>query len=268
LHPDFPQVLCLTEHQLKYQQLEKIHIKNYNLEAHYCRQLCEKGGVVIFVHNSLGFSNIDIVQHCKEQDIEICALKLTFGTMNICVLTLYRALSSNFNSFLLKLNTILQSLYTPMLHFIICGNININYLNESENKNLLDDLLLSCNLTRIINFPVRVQNTSATATDKIFINLSQYESYTITPIINGVSEHDAQLLIISIDYFHVPIHRVKTVRKINKYAISDFIIKLSYKSQDSIFSSDDVNALFNSFLNAYLRIFYSSFPLKKVKVKR
>jgi len=59
-------------------------------------------------------------------------LKLSFGTLNICVLTLYIAPSGNVSSFLLKLDTILQSLYTPMSHFIICGDININYLKESE----------------------------------------------------------------------------------------------------------------------------------------
>jgi hypothetical protein len=82
--------LCLTEHHLKDLQLEKIHIENYKLGSHYCRQIHEKDGVSIFVHNSLEFTNTDIAQHCKEQDIEICALKLVFGTMNICVLTLYR----------------------------------------------------------------------------------------------------------------------------------------------------------------------------------
>jgi len=75
--------------------LEKVHIENYNLGAHYCRQLCEKCGVAIFVHNSLSFSNIDNAEHCEEQDIEICALRLSFGTLNICVLTLYRAPSGN-----------------------------------------------------------------------------------------------------------------------------------------------------------------------------
>jgi hypothetical protein len=55
LHPDFPHVLCLTEHHLNYLQLEKLHIENYNLGAHYCRQLREKGGVAAFVHNSLKF---------------------------------------------------------------------------------------------------------------------------------------------------------------------------------------------------------------------
>ena len=31
------------------------------------------------------------------------------------------------------------------------------------------------------------------------------------------------------------------------------------------FSSDDVNTVFSAFLHTYLKIFYSSFPLKKFK---
>ena len=89
LHPDSPHVLRLTEHHLKYEQIEKVHIENYSLGAHYCRHVCEKGGVAIFVHNGLCFSKIYIAQHCKEQDVEICALKLLYGTLNICILTLY-----------------------------------------------------------------------------------------------------------------------------------------------------------------------------------
>jgi hypothetical protein len=58
--------LCLTEHHLKDLQLEKIHIENYKLGAHYCRQTHENGGVAIFVHNNLEFTNIDIAQRCKD----------------------------------------------------------------------------------------------------------------------------------------------------------------------------------------------------------
>jgi len=78
-----------------------------------------------------------------------------------------------------------------MSHFIICGDININYLKESEDKSHLDNILLSYNLISIINFPTRVQNTSSTAIDNIFIDVSQFESYTVTPITNGLSDHDA-----------------------------------------------------------------------------
>jgi hypothetical protein len=152
----------------------------------------------------------------------------------------------------------------PVVHFIICGDININYLKESEDKTHLDNILLCCNLISIINFPTRVLSTSSTAIDNIFIDVSLFESYTLTPITNGLSDHEAQFLKISTEYTLAPICKFKTVRKINKYTISDFIDKLSCKSWDTIFNSEDVNAMFNSFLNIYLRIFYSSFPLKKV----
>ena len=84
---------------LKTGTIGKVLFENYKLGANYCRQQREKGGVAIFVHNSLASTNIDIVQHCKDQDIEICAVKLSFGALNICVVTLYRAPSGNFSSF-------------------------------------------------------------------------------------------------------------------------------------------------------------------------
>ena len=90
-------------------------------------------------------------------------LVISFSSLNKCVLTLYRAPSGNFSCFLLKLGTILQLLYTPTLHIILCGDININYLMAIEKKNQLDNLLLSYNLTNIFNFTVRVQNISGTA---------------------------------------------------------------------------------------------------------
>jgi len=40
--------------------------------------------------------------------------------------------------------------------------------------------------------------------------------------------------------------------------------KLSNKSWNTIFNSDYVNSMFNSSVNIYLRIFYFSFPPKRV----
>jgi len=53
--------------------------------------------------------------------------------------------------------------------------------------------------------------------------------------------------------------------KINKYTINGFLPKLSYETWDISFSSDDVNIMFNGLLDIYLKIFYSSFPLKKIQ---
>jgi hypothetical protein len=52
----------------------------------------------------------------------------------------------------------------------------------------------------------------------------------------------------------------------NEYTINDFLLKLSYETWDTVFSTDNVNEMFNSFLDAYLKIFYSSFRLKRVSI--
>ena len=139
---------------------------------------------------------------------------------------------------------------------------------ESERKNQLDNLLLSYNLTSIIKFPTRLQNTSTTAIDNMFLDKSQFENYTVIPITNGLSDHDAQLLKINTKTSHRPMSKQKTVRKFNNYTITDFINKLSEESWDGVFNSEDINDMFNSFLNDYLRCFNSSFPLQTVRVRK
>ena len=114
------------------------------------------------------FQILILLNTSEEQYIKICALKLSLGILYICVFTLYRASSGKFSCSLFKLDTILQLLYTPALHIIICEDININFLMENEKKNQFVNLFLLYNLTSIISFPVRVQNTSATAIDNIF----------------------------------------------------------------------------------------------------
>ena len=58
------------------------------------------------------------------------------------------------------------------------------------------------------------------------------------------------------------------IRKINEHTINDFLTKLSYETWDIIFSTDDINKMFNCFLDSYLKIFYSSFPLKRVHITK
>ena len=55
--------------------------------------------------------------------------------------------------------------------------------------------------------------------------------------------------------------------RIDTYTILDFWHKLSFESCNSIFGSNYVNCVFNSFLIIHLRMFFSSFPLKKVTIK-
>jgi hypothetical protein len=73
---------------------------------------------------------------------------------------------------------------------------------ETERKHQLDSLLLTYNITSIISFPTRLQKTSASAIDNMFLDTTRFDKYTVIPVINGLSDHDAQLLKISTNKNH------------------------------------------------------------------
>jgi hypothetical protein len=102
-------------------------------------------------------------------------------------------------------------------------------------KSKLDALLRTYNLTSIVNIPSRVQGNSATAIDNIFIDITRRDDYSIRPIINGLSNHDAQSITFNTINMKSYAKQFKIIRKINKYTIDDFLIKLSYEIWDLTF---------------------------------
>ena len=92
-------------------------------------------------------------------------------------------------------------------------------------------------------------------------------NYSTCPIIDGLSDHDAQSITLLSFNQRPPPKKCMLIRKMSEHSINDFL-KLSCESWDTIFSTDDVNTrkMFNSFLDSYLKIFYSSFPLKRIHV--
>jgi len=191
-------------------------------------------------------------------------VKLHIPSFVFCILCVYRPPTGNFSYFLSSLESILNQLYTNSINIIICGDININYLDNTNSKLQLDSLLLSYDLYSMVDFPTRISNCSSTAIDNIFIDKFKNTNFTIKPLPNGLSDHDAQILILpDIKIQNLKAHHY-TKRLINEFTISEFKLNLSYESWDEIFTEENVDSVFNSFLNTYLRIFYHSFPLKKV----
>ena len=125
------------------EELQLVTINKYNLAATFCRITYAKGGICMYVHKGLEIISTDIENYCKEKDFEACAIKPNLNSTYICIITIYRAPSGNFNLFINKLDTILRELYNPALDFIICGDINIDYLKNTEQKNQLENLLLT-----------------------------------------------------------------------------------------------------------------------------
>jgi hypothetical protein len=92
-------------------ELANTRIPNYTLGANYCRNNLKQGGVCIYVHKSLKFSNINLLKYSNEQDIEIAATQLNIHRRKVIIICIYRAPYGNFECFLNKLKIILNYLY-------------------------------------------------------------------------------------------------------------------------------------------------------------
>ena len=108
------------------------------------------------------------------------------------IICINRALCGNFEWLLDKLEIILNSLHKYNSEFIICCDININYLEPNNKNNQLDTLLGTYNLIDTVFFPTRIVSNSVTLIDNIFIDNRRF--YTLKPCLNGLSDHDGQIL--------------------------------------------------------------------------
>jgi hypothetical protein len=84
-------------------------------------------------------------------------------------------------------------IYSNTVEIIICGDIHINYLIDSTHKQLLDLLSTFYGLCSTVQFPTRNQSNSQSAIDNIFINTLKFSDFSLYPVTNGLSDHDAQV---------------------------------------------------------------------------
>jgi hypothetical protein len=123
-------------------------------------------------------------------------------------------------------------------------------------------LLFTYNLASIVNFPARTINGSSTAIDNFFIDSSR--NYTIKPLINGMSDHDAQVLILK--NVVVPTQELTSyfTRNFNDHSINDFLLQLSMENGEDVFTGNNLNIIFNKFLDTYLKILNTCFTKRKL----
>jgi hypothetical protein len=134
-------------------------LTGYSLGSSYCCQNIQKGGVCIFVTEDKSFNKIDILLHCAEQTLEVCAIELETESSNFRIVALYRAPSANFNQFIERIDATLKYLHNPKSE-LICGDIKVDNLNDNIQKKQLNPLLTTYNLSHTVQLATRNQNDS------------------------------------------------------------------------------------------------------------
>jgi hypothetical protein len=191
-----PHIICLSEHYLSTQNLLLINLENYYLGCNFSCNINHGGGVCIYIRKVIHFVNCDVSHYHFEKIIEFCAVQIDTKTSHIVIICIYRSPVGNFEQFLSILGTALKYLYRPKTGFLICGDVNVNYLLDSYHKVQLSTLLNTFNVTHTISFRTRIYRSKGSAVDNIFIDNTRLHSFIVSPIVNGLSDHSAQYLIL------------------------------------------------------------------------
>jgi hypothetical protein len=83
-------------------------------------------------------------------------------------MAIYRAPSSDFKVFMDGFDSIIMKIYKIGLMIVVCVDFNINYLSGNDMRKQLDSM-----------------------------NTLYFSKFLITPLVNGLSDYDAQLLTIN-----------------------------------------------------------------------
>ena len=142
------------------------------------------GGVIIFVHESLTTTHINLCKFCNDFDLEASAVKVKTKSDAYCIICIYRPLAGDFSKFINHLDLIVSHLHSPHTNTIVCGDFNINYLQFTSNKNQLDSIIALYNLYAVVDFPTRITINSSTAIDNFFVDMEKtpnipYTQYTM-----------------------------------------------------------------------------------------
>jgi len=122
--------------------------------------------------------------------------------------------------FLKNLDSVLNTWYSNKTEFVICGDININYLENCKKRQQLDALLQTYNLIGTVSFPMRKTDASPTAIENIFV--ARTKNYTIDPFINGLSDHVVQILVTENTVLTKQRNNITTRRDINDHIYWNF----------------------------------------------
>lgn len=259
-------VICISEHH-QTQDIHNFKAGNYKTLNFFSRSHFQKGGVCIIGQEHLNYTKLAF-NNSTEKNFEMCAIKCNISkseTVTIC--SIYRSPNGDFEAFVDGLSAMLENTYHANNKIILCGDVNINLLENNKQTQTLINLLSEYNMTPTILEPTRITHNTKTCIDNIFVNFTYIKSKVIE---THISDHTYQLLsfkcenpenIVSDCYY-------RNFSTNNIQAFKNAISIVDWTSLYNEVRSNDVDGCFNIFYSEIQNIFESIFfPIKKNKYR-
>nr|CAI5818685.1 unnamed protein product [Callosobruchus analis] len=234
-----------------------VKIVGYVLTSFYCRSSVGKGGVCIFVRDSLNYKIVNVSKFIVERTAEFCAVEvLPHKYLIIC---LYRSPNTNIQVFLeqFELLLFLNKKYSKA---IILGDFNLHFNTEEVNK--LNNIIIGHDIEITITDFTRVTSMSESCIDNVLTNLDKdsYQSIVLDP---SISDHYGQCILIHTNTRKCNLH-MSQFRPITKAGILEINRSLEFLDWGQFYSSHDVNFMASFLLDHLKSLVERHLPLKNI----
>lgn len=225
--------------------LNLIHLNDYSL-LYNKADFNQNDGTIIYIRN-----DIDITEYSYTKIGDVSVIKLVFNKNNksFSIHAMYRPPSSNLIEYIDSLPTYLQNHKPNSDYNIIVGDINIDILKVNLHTEEYLNIMAEFGFKSIINIYTRIQGSSQSCVDHIFVKSKFDIDDVILPIIiqTNITDHFPVLfqLVTESEQQSQQYHK-----NIKKYILYDKLKEhLSSADWSEVFQSWDVESATKTFLN-------------------
>ena len=268
-----PDVLAITETWLSETNKELFQLSGYQ-SYHLVRTIRPQGGVSVYISNNIQSTQIKELTLIND-NIEMNTTKITIDSNSFVIIAIYRPHSKHegVEAFTNNLITLLQRENIKKSNVVVIGDININLLEHSAhtatNNYLaaLQTINFFPHISRPTRFPDTVNLSEPSLLDHVYTNFNN--SFVSGIIHYQVSDHLPIFLNISTPPKPLTFHKIE-FRIFNQNNKQNFTNEINLINWNDLFTSDDVNINFQTFLSTLQQLYNQCFPIvsKQISEKR
>ncbi len=231
------------------------------------------GGVGIFIKNDIVCKNRDDLKLARTENtgVEDVWLEISKDNKQYVIAGIYRHPGTDYKAFTNKMEISLHKLPKKKknLTCIIVGDINIDLCKHNADKGTGDYLntIITCDFLPIIIMPTRITPTSATIIDHIYVSYnSSTTNFMGGNIIADLTDHLPNFVFINSNNPVCSRMKKRTFIRLytdkNNLAFRKGIKEVNWR--DLFADCEDVDKLYDLFINKIDGIFRGSYPLVKM----
>ena len=148
----------------------------------------------------------------------------------------------------------------PRSEFISCGDINVNFLMDSNQKMKASSLLQCYNMFSVTDFPTRICEELISAVDSIFLDGSRINPFTVVPTFNSLSDNEVQYFVLDKIFVNDKSTLAHRKRLTNTNNLKNFVDTLKNEKWENIYPINHTNDILKVFLKTFLIYSDSCFP--------